>query len=147
MSTGWSSTSQTTNKLSKEDKDARKPIVMNAANDMFSLMQGSRKQRYGVIRLEWRKAKNIYPWITNGMLDHQLKKLKNNQKKGGAIRGLQAIATIDQFVSDLQAEEAIINRTPGVAGQPAAPSMHQKLLKMARKKLSTMLPPYSPNSR
>jgi hypothetical protein len=25
--------------------------------------------------------------------------------------------------------------------------MHQKLLKMARKKLSTMLPPYSPNSR
>jgi hypothetical protein len=34
MSTGCSSTSPTTAKLSKEDKDVRKPIVMNVANDV-----------------------------------------------------------------------------------------------------------------
>jgi hypothetical protein len=49
MLTGRSFTTQPTNKLSKEDKDARKPIVMNVANELFSLMQGSRKQCYRVI--------------------------------------------------------------------------------------------------
>ena len=82
----------TTTKLSKQDKDARKFIVRNVANDLFSLAQGPRSRYYGVIGVERRKAKNIYPWITDGMLDHQIKKLKKSQKKGAAIRELGANA-------------------------------------------------------
>jgi hypothetical protein len=116
MKTRGSKATAATNKLTKEDKDARKLILRNVAFDLFSLMQGTRKQCYGVIGLERRRARNIYPWITGGMLDHQLKKLKRIQKKEVTIRGLQAIATIDdQLVSDLQAE-AIANRAPG--GRP-----------------------------
>jgi hypothetical protein len=81
------------------------------ANELFSLMQGPRKQCYRVIGLARHRTKNIYLWITDDMLDHQLVKLKHNQRNQVAICGLQAIATIDQ----LQAE-AIINRTPG--GRP-----------------------------
>jgi hypothetical protein len=118
-----SSTTEATNKLTKEDKDASDLILRNVANELFSLcrelennpMQGTRKQCYAVIGVEQRRAKNIYQWITGGMFDHQLMKLKRNQKKGVAIHGLHSIATIDQLVSDLKAE-AITNRTPG--GRP-----------------------------
>jgi hypothetical protein len=48
-------------------------IVMNGANELFSLMQGTRKQHYGVIGPEQRRAKHIYSWIPDAMLDHQLK--------------------------------------------------------------------------
>jgi hypothetical protein len=82
----------TTTKLSKQDNDARKFIVRNVANNLFSLVQAPRSQWYGVIGVERRKAKNIYPWTTDGMLDHQIKKLKKSQKKGVAIRELEANA-------------------------------------------------------
>jgi hypothetical protein len=81
--------------LSKEDKAARNFIVRSVAKDLFSLLQGPRKQYYGVIGLERRKARNIYPWLTDGMLDHQLMKLKKSQKIGVAIRELQPNATVD----------------------------------------------------
>jgi hypothetical protein len=55
-----------TTKLLKEDKDARKFIFRNVA--LFSLAQGPRSHYYGVIGRERRKAKNIYPWTTDGML-------------------------------------------------------------------------------
>jgi hypothetical protein len=54
-----SSTTEATNKLTKEDKIARKLILRNVANELFSLMQGTRKQCYGVISLERRCTKNI----------------------------------------------------------------------------------------
>jgi hypothetical protein len=117
MKTRRSKAIAATNKLTKEDSDARKLILRNVANELFSLMQGTRKQCYGVIGLERRRARNIYPWMTGGMLDHQLMKLKRNQAKGVAVNGLLAIATID--LSDLQAEatEAINNnRTPPAPG-------------------------------
>ena len=57
-------------------------------------MQGTMKQCYGVIGLEPRRTKNIYPWITDGMLYHQMKKLKKSQKKGVAIRELGANAVV-----------------------------------------------------
>ncbi len=58
--------------------------------------------------------------MTGGMLDHQLMKLKRNQAKGVAVDGLLAIATIDQHVSDLQAEAINNNRTPPApGGRPA----------------------------
>jgi hypothetical protein len=52
MSNRRSATTQATTKQSKEHKDARKLIVMNVTNELFSLMQGTRKQCYGVIGLE-----------------------------------------------------------------------------------------------
>jgi hypothetical protein len=94
-------------KLSKEDKDARKVIAKNIANDLFSLVQGPRSQYYGVIGKERRKARNIYPWLTDGMLDHQLKKLKQSQKKGVAIRDLQLL------------NEAAIDNAPRTGGRPS----------------------------
>ena len=115
MSTRKRSTTEATNKLTKENNEARKLILRNVANALFSLMQGTRKQCYGVIGLERRRAKNIYPWITDGMLDHQIKKLKKSQKKGVAIREFQATVTIDQLVADLQVDAAS-NRT--AAGRP-----------------------------
>jgi hypothetical protein len=116
MSTRKRSTTEATNKLTKENNEARKLILRNVANELFSLMQGTRKQCYGVIGLERRRAKNIYPWITDGMLDHQIKKLKKSQKKGVAIRDLQqATVTIDQLVTDLRVDAAS-NQT--AAGRP-----------------------------
>ena len=116
MSTRKRSTTEATNKLTKENNEARKLILRNVANALFSLMQGTRKQCYGVIGLERRRAKNIYPWITDGMLDHQIKKLKKSQKKGVAIRDLKkATVTIDQLVAELQGDAAS-NRT--AAGRP-----------------------------
>jgi hypothetical protein len=114
MKTRRSKAIAATNKLTKEDSDARKLILRNVANELFSLMQGTRKQCYGVIGLERRRARNIYPWMTGGMLDHQLMKLKRNQAKGVAVNGLLAIATID--LSDLQAEAINNNRTPPAPG-------------------------------
>jgi hypothetical protein len=35
--------------LSKEDKDARKFVVRNVADDLFSLVQGPRSQYYEVL--------------------------------------------------------------------------------------------------
>jgi hypothetical protein len=106
--------------LSKEDKDARNFIVRNVANDLFSLLQGPRSQYYGVIGCERRKARNIYPWLTDGMLDHQLKKLKRSQKKGVAIRELQANATVadQQRVSDQHDMEAMNNILRSTGGRP-----------------------------
>ncbi len=116
MSTRKRSTTEATNKLTKENNEARKLILRNVANELFSLMQGTRKQCYGVIGLERRRAKNIYPWITDGMLDHQIKKLKKSQTKGVAIRDLQqATVTIDQLVTDLRVDAAS-NQT--AAGRP-----------------------------
>jgi hypothetical protein len=39
--------------LSKEDKDARKCIVRNVDNDLFSLMQGPRSQYYYGVLLSY----------------------------------------------------------------------------------------------
>jgi hypothetical protein len=104
-------------KLSKEDKDARKVIAKNIANDLFSLVQGPRSQYYGVIGKERRKARNIYPWLTDGMLDHQLKKLKQSQKKGVAIRDLQLL---HEAAIDLQLlHEAAIDNAPRTGGRPS----------------------------
>jgi hypothetical protein len=73
MKTRRSKAIAATNKLTKEDSDARKLILRNVAN--------------GVIGLERRRARNIYPWMTGGMLDHQLMKLKRNQKSKRYSRG------------------------------------------------------------
>ena len=106
--------------VSEDFKDARKFIVRNVANDLFSLIQGPRSQYYGVLGLERRKAKNIYPWLTDGMLDHQIKKLKKSQKKGVAIRELAANTPVDQqLVSDLQEREAINKLCTSIGGRPA----------------------------
>jgi hypothetical protein len=35
--------------ISKEDKDARKFVVRNVADDLFSLVQGPRSQHYEVL--------------------------------------------------------------------------------------------------
>jgi hypothetical protein len=103
--------------LSKEDKDARKFIVRNVADDLFSLVQGPRSQYYGVLGHERRKARNIYPWLTDGMLDHQLKKLKKIQKRGVAFGALQANTTVDPLlICDLQSIASDAART---AGRPA----------------------------
>jgi hypothetical protein len=89
--------------LSKEDKDARKFIVRNVANDLFSLVQGPRSQYYGVLSRERRKARNIYPWLTDGMLNHQIMKLKEIQKQGAAARALHANPMEDpQLISSLR---------------------------------------------
>ena len=110
-------TKTTTTQLSKEDKDARKFIVRNVANDLFSLIEGPRSQYYGVVGLERRKAQNIYPWITDGMLDHQLKKLRKISRNGVANRELQANAIVDQLViADLEA--ATINNRLTAVGRP-----------------------------
>jgi hypothetical protein len=103
--------------LSKEDKDVRKFIVRNVADDLFSLVQGPRSQYYGVLGHERRKARNIYPWLTDGMLDHQLKKLKKIQKRGVAFGALQANTTVDPLlICDLQSIASDAART---AGRPA----------------------------
>jgi hypothetical protein len=99
-------------KLSKEDKDARNFIVRNVANDMFSLIQGPRSHYYGVIGCERRKARNIYPWLTDGMLDHQLKKLKKSHKRGVAIRELQMNAAVED-----PAQELVSHHLPVVVAQ------------------------------
>lgn len=69
--------------LTKEDKDARKCIVRNVANDLFSLVQGPRSSYYGVIGIERRKAMNIYPWLTGefvtDMLQYAIRSEKNNE--------------------------------------------------------------------
>ena len=44
---------------------------------------------------ERRKARTIYPWLTDGMLDHQLKMLKKIQGKGVAVQELQANVRVD----------------------------------------------------
>jgi hypothetical protein len=75
MSTRRSATTEATTKQSKQDKDARK-IVMNVANELFSLMQGTRKQVYGVMGLERRRVQTYLPMDTDGMLDYQIKKLR-----------------------------------------------------------------------
>jgi hypothetical protein len=48
--------------------------------------------------------------------------LKKNQKKGVTICGLQALATIDQFVADLQGDEALQVRTP--RGRPSGSTIN-----------------------
>jgi hypothetical protein len=136
MSTSKSSTKEATKKLTKEDNEARKLILRNVANDLFSLMQGTRKQCYGVIGLERRRAKNIYPWITDGMLDHQIKKLRKVQKRGAAIREfeatVQATATIDQLVADLQVD-AEGNQT--AVGRPTGSTVEaSKTLELRKRK-------------
>jgi hypothetical protein len=106
----------TTTKLSKQDKDARKFIVRNVANDLFSLVQAPRSQWYGVIGVERRKAKNIYPWITDGMLDHQIRKLKKSQKKGVSIRELEANDAVEQHEEHKTVNDDAALRTTG--GRP-----------------------------
>jgi hypothetical protein len=132
MPTRKSSTTEATEKLTKEDNDARKLIVRNVANDLFSLMQGTRKQCYGVIGLERCRAKNIYPWITDGMLDHHIRIFRKSQKKGVAMREIQATATIDQLVTDLQADAAG-NQT--AAGRPTGSTVEAlKTLDLRKRK-------------
>ncbi len=43
MSTRKRSTTEATNKLTKENNEARKLILRNVANELFSLMQGTRE--------------------------------------------------------------------------------------------------------
>jgi hypothetical protein len=123
-----SPTTEVTNKLTKEDKDARKLILRNVARELFSIMQGTRKQCYGVIGLERRRAKNIYPWISDGMLDHQVAKLRRIQKNAVIVRGLQAIETMEE----LQEEIMTANRTHG--GRPTGSTVEASKTLEGRKR-------------
>jgi hypothetical protein len=103
------------NQLSKEDEEARKFVVRNVANDLFSLLQGPRSQHCGVLGHERHKARNICPWLTDGVLDHQLKTLKKIQMKRLAVRVLEANAPVDQqLISDLQ----LFSDGPRTGGRP-----------------------------
>jgi hypothetical protein len=107
--------------LSKEDKDASKFIV-----------QGSRSQYYGVLSREPRKARNIYPWLTDEMLNHQIMKLKKIQKQGVAVRALHANVRVDlQLISGLFSSTG--NRPTG--GRPTrstTPQTRWDRLRLAR---------------
>jgi hypothetical protein len=96
--------------LSKEDKDAREFVDKNGANDLFFIVQGPRLQCCRVIGHERRKARNICPWLTDGMLDCQLEKLKQSQTKGVTIR-------------DLQANEVAINNVLRACSRPSGRTM------------------------
>jgi hypothetical protein len=71
-------------------------------------------------------------WITDGILDHQIKKLRKSQKKGVAIREFQATATIDQLITDLQVDAAG-NQT--AAGRPTGSTVKAlKTLDLCKRK-------------
>jgi hypothetical protein len=113
--------SATTKLFSKEDdKDARKFIVRNVANDLFSLALGPRSHYYGVIGLEQRKAKKIYPWIMDGMLDHLIMKLKKSKMKGVTICESQVIHVLQANTTDDHEEQEEKAETIGVltGGRP-----------------------------
>ena len=62
--------------LSDEDKTDRKLVVQSIANDLFSLKEGvDGTLYYGVFGKEKRKMMNLYPWLTNGVLNYQISKL------------------------------------------------------------------------
>ena len=71
--------------LTKEEKSARKTVVISIANDIFSLQEGGRKMSYGVIGREMKVHKNIYPWLTDDMMYYQISLIKQQQQKGVVI--------------------------------------------------------------
>ena len=69
--------------LSRENKIARKQVILNVAREVFSLRGGSdRGARYGVIGKELKSAQNLYPWLTKGMVQNQVENLMKEQTKG-----------------------------------------------------------------
>ena len=67
-------------RLSTEATQARQVVVKSVARDIYSMTDGlNMKEKYGAVGREMATMKNLYPWLTKGMVKYQISLLKKKE--------------------------------------------------------------------